>query len=140
MQVTSGPLKGAVAHVPGYMAGDQCTAAEVFSADFFLTNAFKGQEPEMIAWACETGQGGTKATSVSDFLDQCKAAARAKLSLPDTADFHSLGIAHEVLTAADCTHAWRSDVESKNAFGVTIKHNFMCVSNKRGVAEVTMTQ
>lgn len=138
-QITGGPLKGSVAHLAGYMASsDQCTKAEVFSPDFFLSSAFAFQEKEMITWACESGTASVKGTSVSAFLDQCKDTARAKLSRPDTADFHSLGIAHEVLTAADCTHGWHSDVDSKNAFNATQKHNFSCVTNKRGGVDVSM--
>ncbi len=142
-QITSGPMKGSVAHLAGYIGsigtpGDQCTKAEVFSPEFFLSAAFAFQEKEMMAWACETGAAGVKGTSVSAFLDQCKETARAKLSRPDTADFHYVGIAHEVLTALDCAHAWHSDVESKNAFNATLKHNFMCVTNKKGGVEVSM--
>lgn len=46
--------------------------------------------------------------------------------LPETADFHWLGVATQVTTSRECNHAWHSDVTSKNAFGVEMKHTFAC--------------
>ncbi len=140
-EITNGPLKGNVAHVAGYMDSGACLSAEVYSPDFFLTAAFAFQEQGMLRWACESGRASIKGPiTVSDFLDRCKDAVRAKLAIPDSADFHYVGIAHQVLTAVDCAHAWRSDVESKNAFGVVLKHNFTCTSNKLGGVEAAITK
>jgi hypothetical protein len=74
----------------------------------------------------------------SRFIDQCKDGVRSKLAFPDTADFHFVGIALQVVVLGEGARSWRSDVTAKNAFGMEVKHNFKCVLDPKKGLEVTV--
>lgn len=132
--IAAGPLKGQVVYLPGYIAGQSVMAAEIFSPAYFLTDNFAFRDRQMMEWACESGAANVPSPmATSEFITACKAAVSAKLSRPDTADFHYLGIATQVLIAKDCMHAWKSDVTSENALNAKQKHDFSCVQTKKGV-------
>jgi hypothetical protein len=76
--------------------------------------------------------------ATSRFLDQCKGAVRSKLAFPDSADFHFVGIALQVVKLDGGGRSWRSDVTGKNAFGMEVKHNVTCVSDPKKSLSVSV--
>lgn len=130
--VSAGPLAGRLVHI-----AEDRRHAEVMSVTFALTRAFNFEDRSVMRWACDPARAIVpKTITVSNFLDTCKDAVREKLFQPDTADFHSLGITHQVVISIDCEYAWTSDVTSKNAFGAEIKNPLKCSYNpKEGLVQ-----
>ncbi len=132
LDVREGPLKGSIVHLDA-----SGMSAQIYSPSFLLSAASSDAEVPMQEWACSSGKGGVVSISPSTFTGQCKDLVRSKLLLPESADFHWLGIDHEVSTTRDCGHFWHSDVKSKNAFGVEITHSFSCTYDaKKNVVEM----
>jgi hypothetical protein len=103
-ELTDGPMKGAVVHLPGYIHGMQCHSAHLYSASYVGSKAYTAQEgndPEVLQWACDTGRSGVKAPLMTEaFKDRCREAVKAK------GGAITLTNSGSVMTAGDCTHAW----------------------------------
>lgn len=110
------PLFGALVHIL------TPTTVEIVSPPFLLSP--RGNQPDMVAWACDSGRGGVKA-SLDDFRGQCRSLVKQHLTIPSTADFPILTAGSDQVSK-DCGRLWASTVESKNAFGVVLKHGFVC--------------
>lgn len=119
-EIVEGPLKGNVVNLR-----EGGHAAAVMSPAFVLTKEATGAEG-VRAWACGTGRAGVTGMKRGDFTGQCEDMIRVKLLVPNSGEFHSVGIDHEVLVAANCDMIWSSSVKAKNAFGTMIPHAFTC--------------
>lgn len=65
----------------------------------------------------------------NDWESTCRDLVKAKLFQPSSADFSMLMSVARDRDAAKCKQTYSSTVESKNAFGATVEHRFVCTWN-----------
>ncbi len=129
-EISSGSLKGAVVwRSPAISdwpadAGGNGRTISIMSIAFAIDG---GVGSRMLDWLCDGKHAGADTMDRSTFENQCEGMVKEKLISPTSADFPD-GFLHSVpvLSTNRCGLSWDAWVDSKNAFGVDIRHTFVC--------------
>lgn len=99
-----------------------CRSKEEIASEEKVAEAKKAEKKAKLA---ELKKRCGDAYGTNAWESTCRDLVKEKLFQPSSADFSYLG-ATNLENERDCKQFYSSTVESKNAFGATIKHEFRC--------------